>query len=168
MSAAADSYWSLSDPLRLARLMALSGVPKETAVPKKLQELTAADFPGVDPGRFEQWKGMNSTVAKRIQYAMWAIVAAVIVQFLVGGIVGGLIFVAVLITWFAVMLGHIRPLRLKWEAFGREIGIDDAALLRVGIDTAKAKRTRRTVLVVVLIAGAATIGLVLALAYLVD
>jgi hypothetical protein len=134
----------------------------------KLQELTATDFPDVDAGQFNQWKEMLNSITRRFQYAMVAVVVAVVVQFLVGGIVGAVIFVVVLVGWFAVMWGHIRPLRRKWEAYGREIGIDDAALLRAGIDTAKAKQTQRTVIAVVLIAGAAIIGLVLFLAYVVD
>lgn len=126
---------------------------------KRIGDLTAADFPNVDPAKFERWKEMQRSVTQKIQFAMLAVIGGVAVQLLVGGVVGAVIFIAVVIGWFAVMLGHIRPLRLKADAFGRENGIDDAAFARAGIDMAKARATQRTVIIVVLVAGAAIIGL---------
>lgn len=133
---------------------------------KRIADLTAADFPEVDAGRFEEWKAMYATVATRTNYAMIAVVGAVVVYFLVGGVVGAAIFVVGFVGWLLVMWGHIRPLGLRAEAYGNEIGIDDAALLRVGIDRVKDRETRRRVVVAVVIVAGLAIAAVLAIAYL--
>lgn len=97
---------------------------------RKLQDLTAADFPGADSAKFEQWKQQLLTVNKKIMAGFVVIWVGVIVQLLVKGLAGAIIFFAAFFGWLVYMLAYVRPIRLKADALGKEIGIDRAALKR--------------------------------------
>jgi len=64
---------------------------------RKVQDLTAADFPGVDPGRFEEWKQALKDAERNTIYLLAGLVVLNIVLYLVFDsiMLGGLLLLLV-------------------------------------------------------------------------
>jgi hypothetical protein len=88
----------------------------------RLEELTAADFPGVDPEKFEEWKALTLQV-NRLPLIGLAIVVlgSVVTVPLIGGAIGWGIPV---IAFFAYMIPQ-QPKKFRCAKLYKELGIKD-------------------------------------------
>lgn len=93
---------------------------------KKLRDLTPLDFPGVDPGRFEEWKRIRSRLGKApwLGWAIWAAGLLITVP-LIGGFIG---WTLPMLIWAGFMFGYTRPLAKKEAELARTARIDRAVV----------------------------------------
>jgi len=97
---------------------------------KKIEELTSADFPGVDPARFEEWKAQQLRFWQAFNRHFLIMIPVIVVPWIFRNALGALLFFGGFVAWICYMLLYARPMRLQADALGREIGIDKAALKR--------------------------------------
>ena len=97
---------------------------------RKLQDLTPADFPGVDTAKFEEWKNVQSSFWRAYYRSYLITAAAIFFGLIVRGGFGSLMFVVLFIGWMCYMLLYARPIRLRADALAKEMGIDRHALKR--------------------------------------
>lgn len=104
----------------------------------RFRTVTAADLPGVDKARFEQWREAEHVVATAQKRGiLWMVFATVVLVPLthfsrisgappVVTVVFGALFFLVFAAWVAYMLVYVSPLGKKARRLGAEIGIVQA------------------------------------------
>ncbi|MCX6174275.1 MAG: zinc ribbon domain-containing protein [Ignavibacteriales bacterium] len=96
-------------------------LPQKSVGPKKFKELTAEDFPGVDPEKFDEWKEAVLEADKNIIMVFVGLLVLNVILFLAMGsfMLGGILLVIVLI------MVNRKPNRLA-----KELGITRDAIKR--------------------------------------
>lgn len=95
-------------------------------VRRRIEDLTAADFPGADPAKFQEWKLQLQKYRLGLIGCGIAIWACIFLQFVVRGMLWVFLFAAVL----AGCLIYIVPILRRAAALRKELAIDPAALKR--------------------------------------
>ena len=96
-------------------------LPKRSVGPKKFKELTAEDFPGVDPEKFNEWKEAVQDAQKNSTLVLAGLLVLNVILFLTTGsfMLGGLLLIVVFI------LINRKPNKLT-----KELGITRDAIKR--------------------------------------
>jgi hypothetical protein len=95
---------------------------------RKLKDLTASDFPGVDPQIFEEWKktSLELSNAHLLGILVWG--TGLFTIPVVGGFIG---WTLPMVFWFGYMFIHVLPLSNMEKELAKQMGVDRAALRRV-------------------------------------
>jgi len=96
-------------------------LPQKSFGPKKFMELTAEDFPGVDPEKFDEWKEAVQDSEKNIIMVFVGLLVLNVILFLATGsfMLGGILLVVVIII-----------INLKPNRLAKELGITRDAIKR--------------------------------------
>ncbi len=97
---------------------------------KKIKDLTAEDFPGIDADKFESWKQAQSSVGRAIAMSNWFIWPALLVELAIRGVLGATIFLLSLFGWFIYMFTYVRRRGKEARSLGEELGIEGDVLRR--------------------------------------
>ena len=105
---------------------------------KKLKDLKASDFPGVNPEKFYEWKKVSSRTATKAIIVMLIYIIAIIFR-LISGVLG-------IVIAFALMIFVIYLMSRKSNRLFRELGITREELKRtkLGIPTEPLKPTQNS------------------------
>ena len=95
---------------------------KRGIIPKRVQDLVADDFPGVDPSKFEAWKDAKLSVHEAAKSANWIVWPPLILMLLIRGPLGALIFVAESIALILYIFLYVRPRSKRATELQREAG----------------------------------------------
>ena len=97
---------------------------------RKIKDLTAEDFPGIDHDKFESWKQAQLAMSHAFLMSHWFIWPALILELMIRGLVGATIFLISFAGWMYFMLTRVRGMGKHARTLGKKAGIEGDVLRR--------------------------------------